>query len=329
MSGQCILPPATGLEGTSGSFLNLGSDAAGAPWVPVCNTSADCAGLPTTVCEEVGVCPLQLTLCTPSIACPSGAGLCGPYPNTCIHQTRCDAADYTSPAVPISNAATRSAQIVDSLTKQVPNGLTPTGPALQGALAHARLWAEQHPERQVATVLATDGLPTECTPLQIPEIGDFARAAAGDPRPVRTFVLGVFSSADLGADGQGRLDALASAGGTERAFIADTAGNVSESYSSALQTIQARAAACGFVLEGAAALAPELVNVELEDAVGGVRALLQVGAASDCANTSSGWYYVRDGVGSPVRIQLCPSACPALGGSDRVQLELGCATLTL
>jgi hypothetical protein len=325
MEGECIVPPGVSTAAPNGSFLNVGTDP-NTIVTPLCNAQADCAGLPGTICDPLGGCQTQLVACTPTLGCPTGAGQCAAIPYGCSKQTRCDVSYYATPAVPISNAASRTADIVASLANQVPEGLTPTGPALQGALQLAQSWATQHPDRQVVTVLATDGFPTECTPLQVPDIAQLAQTAAGGARPVRTFVVGVFSNADLAGNGQANLDALARAGGTDKAIVVNTAGDVTQDFLRALQQIRDTTVSCEFALHADAALDFDQVNLAVSDATGTITQLLNVGDASACGS-DQGWYYQRDSDGSPTQINVCPSTCGSfMAGGIKADLQIGCAT---
>lgn len=300
------------------------------PLLPRCNVQNECAGLPGTVCELVGACevPLQnqLVPCTATIGCPAGAGACIDFPHRCQNQTSCEVGEYATPAVAISSAPTRGDDIITSLRAQEPDGLTPTGPALQGALDHARLWAEQNPGRQVVTVLATDGLPTECAPVDIPQIAQIASQANTGERPVRTFVIGVFSPEDLGADGRARLDELARSGGTERAFVINAGANAGNEFLDALNLIRDTAVSCEFELDASAALDFDRVNLRVGDASGNTTALLNVGDVAACGN-DPGWYYLRNAAGTPTQIKVCPSTCAGfMTEGVLAELEIGCAT---
>jgi len=319
--GECIYPP--GVVGDAGAFLNVSPDPATSVLSPLCENAEDCSGVPLTVCEQVGVCSEQLFKCSPSIPCPAGAGTCTPFPYTCIGKTQCEASVYVTPAVPISDAAARADTFERSLTAQLPSGQTPTGPALQGALEYARGWAAEHPERQLATLLVTDGFPTECDPVEIPAIAELAAAATRAEPPVRTFVLGVFGTADLGADGSARLDEIARAGGTERAFLASE-GDISGSLRSVLESIRSLASGCGVELDAAAARVFERASLELEASDGAVRSLTRVTGAASCADADGGWYTVIDGAGMPARIELCPEVCAGRDASARVRLRPTC-----
>jgi hypothetical protein len=327
MVGECVIPAGLSDANPDGAFLNVSADPTTSLVSPLCSDAGDCQGLPETACEQVGVCSNQLVVCSATIACPPGAGTCEPFPYTCLNQTSCDVAEYSAPAVPIASGPAHSLDVVQSLQRQTPAGLTPTGPALNGALEHARLWAGQNAGRQVVTVLATDGFPTECTPVEIPEIALIARQASFGERPVRTFVIGVFGAADLGSDGQERLDALARAGGTERAILVNTGGNVTEDFLDALNLIRDTTVSCEFQLDSGAELDFDRVNLQMTDAVGNSTALFNVGDISACGADDQGWYYVRDAAGVPSQINVCPVTCAAfMGEGIRADLQIGCAT---
>jgi von Willebrand factor type A domain-containing protein len=327
MLGECILPPLTFQDLPDGAFLNLAAPGATERITPVCAVQGDCAGLPGTNCEQVGICQDRANLCTASLACPPGSGACQGVPSVCVNQTKCEAADYAVPDVPISSGAQRGA-LVASLRARQPNGLTPTGPALEGALQQARAWAGDNPGRQVVTVLATDGFPTECAPVDIPDIAALASDAASGIDGVKTFVIGVFSDLDLGQDGQARLNALAQAGGTGEAFVVNTTrANVADEFLNALNVIRTTAVGCEFRLDADTALDLDKVNLKVT-AAGTERQLFNVPSAADCGAGAQAWYYVRDDNGDPLQINVCPAVCAGfMSGSVRVDLEIGCATL--
>jgi hypothetical protein len=325
--GECVFPPGAIPQNPDGAFVNVSQDPATSLVSPLCGEQAHCDGLPETFCEEVGVCTLQLVKCSVSIGCPEGAGECAPFPYSCLNQTSCDVGRYAAPALPIRSDEGRAAEVVASLREQVPQGQTPTGPALAGALEHARLWAEQNPNRQVVTVLATDGFPTSCEPLDVFGISEVAANANQGERPVRTFVIGVFGNADLGGDGQQRLDSIARAGGSGRATLVDTEGDVAGDFLNALNTIRNTAVSCEFRLDDAAGLNFDQVNMQMTDAQGTSTALVNVGDVSACGADDQGWYYVRDASGTPSQINVCPSTCAAfMGEGVRADLQIGCAT---
>ncbi|HWO08156.1 MAG TPA: hypothetical protein VNN80_01710 [Polyangiaceae bacterium] len=325
--GECVYPPGVIAQYPDGAFVNVSADPSPSVLFPLCGAPGDCEGLPSSACEEVGVCTLERLKCSASILCPPGAGECVPFPYSCLNETSCDVARYAAPAVPISSGPERAELVVESLARQIPLGETPTGPALTGALEHARAWAEQHPGRQVVAVLATDGFPTACSPLEISGIADVASGASSAPTPVRTFVIGVFGDDDLGSDGQRRLDSIARAGGTTRALIVNTAGDVTREVLDALTLVRDTAVTCEFSLTNPVGLNFDQVNLDVAYPDGSTRALFNVGDVSACGDDQQGWYYVRDPGGNPYQINVCPSTCAGFG-DDGVQatLQIGCAT---
>lgn len=325
--GECVFPPGTLPQNPDGAFLNVSDDPTTSLLSPLCGDGADCAGLPLTACEEVGVCTEELFKCSVSIACPPGAGECVPFPYSCVNETSCDVARYAAPAVPISNGPERAANVVASLAQQSPLGETPTGPALSGALEHARAWAGQHPGRQVVAVLATDGFPTACAPLAASDIAGVAGDASSATPGVRTFVIGVFGDEDLGSDGQQRLDSIARAGGTTRAIVVNTAGDVTQDFLDALTVIRSTAVTCEFALDNPGDLNFDQVNLDVAYPDGTTRSLFNVGDVSACGDDERGWYYVRDASGNPYQITVCPDTCATFGGEGmRASLQIGCAT---
>jgi hypothetical protein len=324
--GECVVPAGLLASAPDGALLDMNLDPAGPLHSPLCSVPSDCAGLPGTTCDQIGVCEDLSDYCSPNVFCLTGSECFG-IPTTCVNQTRCGVDDYSTPAVAISTAPERSAAIITSLESQVPSGLTPTGPALGGALVAAQAWAEQNPGRQVVTVLITDGFPTQCAPLEIPDIAALARDASAAARPVRTFVIGVFSDLDLADGGQARLDAIASAGNTGSALLVNTAGDVAGDFLAALDGVRSTSISCEFLLDDGAMLDFERVNLQVTDAAGTQTALFNVGDASGCGADERGWYYVRDAAGTPTQISVCPGACAALQvGEAKAELQVGCAT---
>jgi hypothetical protein len=319
--GQCVYAPG-GLDFPDGSLLPAGVPA-------LCSGPDDCESLPGSVCEEVGSCDRlvngQRVACTRSVGCSGGAGICVRPGHACSEQKLCQVSEYGTPAVPIRRDSSRARDILASLAARELAGPTPTGPALQGALQHAQSWAGDHPDRQVITVVVTDGFPTNCSPLGIPEIASLAENANRGAQPVHTFFVGVFSDQDLGLDGAARLDELARAGGSRQAVVINTANDVAQDFLLALDAIRDTSSRCNFRLD-ASGLDLDRVNLEVVDDRGTTTQLLNVGDAATCAD-QQGWFYERDDNGTRRQITVCPSTCRGLiGGGLRTNLAIGCAT---
>src|SRR5690606_13713013 len=102
----------------------------------------------------------------------------------------CDASNYETPVVPIGPLSEVGEDIVAAIDDTVPGGLTPVLPALEGAIAYAKEWAEDHPERATMVVLVSDAFPTQCS-AQVSDVVDVARAAYEDEPSVRTYAVGL------------------------------------------------------------------------------------------------------------------------------------------
>ena len=315
-----------------------------------CTAISDCqvaASFDYGPCAEIGYCALAPTVaCAPNTECGPGAdgvdrGNCvAATASYCFHGIQCDQTAYATPAVEIAAIPGATPALVESLSAQTPEGDTPSAPALRGALQHARDWAESHPQHTVVAVLATDGLPTECLPDDIRfsgtrtsedllnEVEAIAAEGTRAPPGISTFVIGVFGSADQQAPAN--LERIAQAGGTERAQIVDTAGDVSMQFLSALNAVRASQLQCEFLIPSPSSgekLNYFLVNIiYTEEDV--ETALPYVGTVDQCDPVQGGWYY-DDGAGiSPTKILVCPSNCEAFKASTgSIQIALGCTTI--
>ena len=326
--GVCTAPhPDTG----ESTVLGNGDD------LLVCETASDC---PVGNCELLGYCEYldaegQPIVCSAvTVACPTGAGICRQYPYSCMNSTLCGGEDYATPAVEISAAANRNEALIASLTAHAPEGLTPTAPALSGAIQHAQEREAADPNRKVVAVLVTDGLPTECEPVEIAEVADVARAGVLGTQAVETYVIGVFTEAEA-AQAEANLNQIASAGGTDQAFVITTSTNVPTLFLRALNEIRGAALSCNFEIpepEAGAMLDFGQVNLEFVDADGNERQLVNVADESACGDADgTGWYYVRDAdTDQPTQITVCPDVCDEFEsamGASQVNLQIGCATI--
>ena len=302
------------------------------PDTGLCNRDEDC---------QIGSCD-PFAFCTNSDSYICGAAdvgkSCGTDPKTgqslgmcsasCIATADCRPATYAAPAAPIDQLPGAKAALVAVIAAAKPEGLTPTGPALQGAIEQAHSWAMAHPERQVVAVLATDGVPTLCDPVDIDKVAALAAAGRQLTPAVSTFVIGVFGPDD--PDAPANLNSVAQSGGTAKAFIVDTQGDVQQQFRAALNAIRASGLSCELAVPAAAAgktLDYGKVNVSF-DSGSGPKDLLNWPDAAGCG-AEGGWYYdVAPADGAPQRIVACPATCTAFQKTDRgsVQIKLGCKT---
>lgn len=262
-------------------------------------------------------------------------GRCVAQPGVCLNSDLCDAAVYAAPAAPIATLPAAAAGIVASIEAQTPNGNTPTGVALTGAIQQATAWATAHPDHRVITVLATDGLPTQCMPTDIDAVAAVAKAGVAASPSISTFVIGVFGAADVANGAPDNLNLIAQQGGTQAAFIIDTQKDVTTQFLAALDTIRGARLACEFKIpqpkSGTDTLDFNRVNVQFSD--GATKDVVYyVKNAAGCDATTGGWYYDVDPLTGalPTKIIACPTSCTTFEGAANgasVGIALGCTTV--
>lgn len=229
----------------------------------------------------------------------------------------CNPNGYAAPSVPIGLISEVGAQLAAAMDDVTPGGLTPTVPALQGAISYARSWARANPGRATTVVLVTDGFPTQCD--NAPEhISDAAQAGYESAERIRTFVIGVGDVAKF------NLDNYARSGGTKTAYLTD-AGDVTSTFVDALNNITNSALACEYQLPpppDGMKLDSTKVQVLYTPSSGDPEEVPSISSFSACAkNPNGGWYY--DDADAPSKITVCPCTCARLQ-AGRVDVRLGC-----
>jgi hypothetical protein len=255
----------------------------------------------------------------------------------------CTATDYAALAVPIAVLPGAGTAIGTSLANHIPNGLTPTYSALQGAYAAARLYAGSHAGDKVAVVLSTDGIPNSgggsgCDDVTADIEALAAGALSGTPS-IKTFVIGVLSPVDNTVNATNLLNGIASSGGTTAATIIGTSSTTEADFVAALQKIRGSSLPCQFTLPVPEAGTPDYskVNVVYTDSKTSTADVVPyVGALTDCAadgGANGGWYYDVDPFtdsGTPSKVLLCPATCGVVQAdpTGKVDVVQGCKTTT-
>ncbi|MEZ4310906.1 MAG: VWA domain-containing protein [Polyangiaceae bacterium] len=305
-----------------------------------CDSDSDCGFADS--CIDLGKCQNNSGyVCIyqqPEVSCgtdPNGVSLgkCKPMQSSfCVNKDSCNAADYGAPAVEIAPLGSSAAALGDAIDARVPGGATPTGPALKGAIDHARAWAQSHPTHKVVAVIATDGMPTECSPLDIPSIAGIAQTGVAGSPGVLTFVIGVFGAADAGA--QQNLDQIAQSGGTGSAFFIADNQDVTQAFLAALEAIQGETLACEYQIPAppdGSDLDYDKVNVAYTPAGQSTpKKVYYVAKPSECDAAKGGWYYDKDpqSGAKPGKILMCPATCAELqAAGGKVEIEMGCQTI--
>jgi hypothetical protein len=329
---QCL---ASGACGANGPCDILKTCAAGTTVKP-CNTNADCGA--NDQCVTLGGCTLSPDLCIPvggvcgrgRTGTPAG-NQCVPLQGYCHTRDLCESAPYATPAVEVAPLPGAATALIASLTQHMPDGLTPTAGALAGAIAHAQALAKANPTHRVVVVLATDGFPSECTPVDTAGVAAIATAGLNGTPSISTFVFGVFAPADQMA-AQTNLNAFAQAGGTKQAFVTNTDKNVSADFLLALNSIRNSALACQYKIPASTdggALDYFQVNVQFTSGAGKTVTIGNVHDKTACG-TKGGWYYDADPAagGTPKTISICDQTCGQLqnDAAGSVDVLLGCKT---
>ncbi len=299
--GSCDFPGDTCTKGTCEFFAPV------LP-IPVCKGACTAA---TTV-EDCGL----YGPCT-----PSGSGMvCN---GAVVKNVSCDPQDYGQPVVPIAELPGNKDAFVQAINDRDPDGdATPTQPSLAGAHLYTHQWANDHPERLVHVLFATDGLPNNCTYNTIEGAAEVAKTAFEGVPSVPTFVLGLGELDDL--------DKIAQAGGTGQTYIASGA-TVAAELVKVFNEIRANGA-CTFQI-------PQPDNGEIPDydrvnvyytPLGSTEkeTVKYVGDQSQCDPVEGGWYFDDPSKQNPTKILLCPATCEGVKLSEEgVEVILGCKTI--
>jgi hypothetical protein len=315
-----------------------------------CDTTADCEGCNTsgTNCKYYACNPIGYCSNDHNSVCPTGPGSstsCGTDTNgfalgtcemymgsTCVEGDSCAAADYAAPAVAIAELPGVATAITTSLAAHQPNGNTPTSAALTGALDEAKAFATANPGHAVVAVLATDGIPDECTPDDIPGIAQIAATALSASPSIKTFTIGVFTANDI-TSGTSALNEIATSGGTQQAFIINSVSqNVEQEFAAALSAIRGASLPCQYVVPLPDSGPPDFakVNVQFTSGAGTAATLPYVETAAKCGS-SGGWYYDSDPAqgGTPTAILICSATCSTVKSDvmGTIGVVLGCGTI--
>jgi len=297
-----------------------------------CLSDADCGG---SECALVGRCQTMGGYCAPAGgSCSTNAGdSCTALPGRCRLFETCDVNAYSSPKVPVTALPGGAAALSSAMRVAEPDGATPTGPALSGALAQAAARLKSEPSRRAAVVLATDGFPTSCSPQGIRELAQIAAGAFNATPSVATYVIGVFSPQEA-STAASNLNQIAVAGGSDKAIIVDTGTNVSTEFLRALNAIRFAALACEYQLSPDPSGLVDFgqVNVRHVNASNKVAYVPYVGIPFRCDSARGGWYFdVDPAMGVPTQVRTCPATCSLLRSDPggRVDLIFGCKTIVI
>ncbi|HWP05125.1 MAG TPA: vWA domain-containing protein [Polyangiaceae bacterium] len=321
-----------------------------------CASNTECQTVDAALgrCIQYGNCEADATLSCgvanpgkPQAGCGpnGGAGLCLPAASSfCAHETVCEPNTYKTPAVDYLTLPDTANSLTTSVTAQMPIGDTPSLPALLGAIGHARDRAKASVGHSQVVLLATDGMPTDCTsgrevsseiPAALDDVVGVATEgytpAGPNDASVTTFVIGVFAEGD--ATAQTNLDRIAKAGGSDHAFVISSGGDVQQQFLTALANIRKSRVGCEFLPPPpppGQTLDWNLVNVTVQSEAGN-KELVNVEPTA-CTGMTDEWHYdcnIRDksAMCKPTKLIACPKTCEDLSkqAASGVTVGLGCA----
>jgi hypothetical protein len=253
-----------------------------------------------------------------------------------IADAGCDPTAYQTPIVPITDLPGAVPAMQTAMDGIVPQGTTPTTPAVTGALAQLRMRATANPDRKQVLVLATDGLPTECAGRNSLQQAQMAlqTGSMGMP-PIPTYVIGIFGSNQIDR-AQPALNGLATAGGTMMPFTLTVGNDLNQRFLDAINQIRGATLGCEFTIPkpNAGTLDFAKVNVRLSTNAGAEN-LFYVGSMAKCDPMRGGWYYDIDpAMGEPTRVLLCDATCQKVkmsgtSVSTSVDVQFGCKTMVI
>ena len=230
----------------------------------------------------------------------------------------CNLALYNPLQIPLAALPGGSATVVKAIQSKTPEGYdTPTHSAMFGALQVATTQQDDHPERKVVVVLATDGQVNSCN-TKIQDIADLAKTAY-EYNGVLTFAVAI-NGADLNT-----LNPIATAGGTDKPI--DITSDITK-LKGALDKIRHDVLGCEYPIPkpmmGEIFDSHEL-NITYKPGSGMPDGLKQYPNAKGCGNLP-GWYY--DNNAKPTKIFFCPATCTKAktDAGASVDFVFGCPT---
>jgi hypothetical protein len=314
----------------------------------LCTADTDCGTgevcVPVQRCDNGAECAKVYCVSSgPDAPCTAD---CVPFDGYCRSRDVCTGANYGTPVVDMGELPAAAQPLIDALNARAPDGFTPTGPALTGALEYAVARQNASPGRKVAVVLVTDGLPggfipgsppPECTPGDVAGVEALIATGAMGTPPIPTFVIGVFGPCDLIDQNimpQANLDRWAVAGGTTNAVLISTDQDVTAQLRDALNEVRTSAIACEYsVPENDGTLDFGKVNVQYAVGANAPTVIGHVDDAASCDATLGGWYYDDDPSdgGVPTQIIVCPQSCAPLQSQADLHVDIayGCDTIDI
>jgi hypothetical protein len=234
--------------------------------------------------------------------------------------------DYSKLDIPIAPAKDNAGTFGTVLGGLTPHLNTPTEQVLTGAYKAGKEYITANPDRAVAVVLVTDGMPFACDNDKTgARSAALAKAAFEGGPSIETYVVGMGAVATL--------DAIALAGTGGATHYIEANADATAKILALLKAVST-AITCNYTIPtGGKTLDYGLVNVEAKvGAAGNVENVYAVSDGSKCAAAKGGWYYdikPNPPMAVPTKITLCPETCDPLKATEgsTLQVLIGCATV--
>jgi hypothetical protein len=233
----------------------------------------------------------------------------------------CTVTDYALPEVEIAPLPGNAEAIVKSFGMHGPSSVTPTAPALQGAVQHAQAFKLAHPSHAVTVLLVTDGEPDSCGLLS-DTVAAAMQGVTATPS-ISTYVLGVGGSLDA-------LNQIAKAGGTGQAYIVSDSQNVSAEVVMALNKIRGQTVLpCEFQIpapDPGQTFDYDKVNLSYTTSAGQKSAIGYAPDVATCNMAALAWRY--DNARAPSKIVLGDATCKSVtSAGGKLDIALHCPTV--
>jgi len=237
----------------------------------------------------------------------------------------CEPSEYAKPAGPweiLPNSG-----MGGWITGLVAQGLTPSIPALAGAVDACVARKAENAERTCSVVFVSDGEPEGNCPPTGPTakepLGTIAAGAWAKGIPV--FAIGFPGIKSLG---QQVLSYIAEQGGTDVPFFIKE-GAVTQKFVDALTKVQGTALACEYQMPTSdhEIVDPDFVRVIYTPGTGGDPITIPRKMTAEDCGAAPGWYY--DNNDEPTKLVMCDSTCKTMraDGTGKVEILLGCSNL--
>ncbi|MCW5831954.1 MAG: VWA domain-containing protein [Labilithrix sp.] len=237
------------------------------------------------------------------------------FPVNANENTRCNAASYATPDVPMT-ALPDSTAFSSKLVANPNFSGTPTRAVIKATVADAKAVQAANPQAKVAIVLISDGDPAGCDSADR-NINNIIGEVSPTKDTIPTYVIGVGNINNLNLIAQG--------GGPRDAFVVATndPAATQAQFLAAINEIRGQAIACEIDIPPPPAgeeLDADKVNVNYTPTG---KATQQLTYDETCA--AGGWRY--DNKADPKQVVLCPETCTIAKAdpSAKVALAFGCA----